>query len=98
MKGTVDPVELHNAAGKFRTLAEEFTTVYNRLITTASTMGDAWNAEDNLAYVEQINGFCDDLKNMAERLVTAATNLDQQATNYETVRDNNKTSVKQLAN
>ena len=98
MRLTVDPPELHKAASKFNELAQEYTTVYQRLINSASTMGEAWKAADNLAFVDQINGFCDDLKNMTDHLTQAATALDMQAKNYEDVRDNNISSVKQLAN
>ena len=95
---SVDPVELHSAAQKFNQLAQEYTNVYTRLLNTAQTMGDAWNSADNLAFVEQLNGFCDDLKSMASKLELSAQALNQQADNYETVRDNNVTMVKQLAN
>ena len=98
MKFVVDPHELHKASQKFTQLAEEYTSVYNRLMNTASTMGEAWKAADNLAFVEQITGFCDDLKAMTDHLQQAAQALEQQATNYETTRDNNVTGVKQLAN
>ena len=50
----VDPPELHKSSQKFTQLAEEYTSVYNRLMNTASTMGEAWKAADNLAFVEQI--------------------------------------------
>lgn len=98
MKLSVDPLELHKAAGTFNQLASDYSAIYNRLINTASTMGEAWNAADNLAYVEQIKGFCDDLKAMTQHLETAAKALEQQAQNYESTRDNNITGVKQLAN
>ena len=94
----VDPPELHKASQKFTQLAGDYTTVYNRLMNTASTMGEAWKAADNLAFVEQITGFCDDLKAMTEHLEQASQALEQQALNYETTRDNNITNVKQLAN
>jgi uncharacterized protein YukE len=61
-------------------------------------MGEAWSAADNLAFVEQIDGFCEELKAMAGHLDQASQALDQQATNYETVRDNNVAGVKKLAN
>ena len=98
MKLIVDPPELHKASQKFIQLSGDYTSVYERLINTASTMGEAWKAADNLAFVEQINGFCDDLRAMAEHLDQAAQALEQQALNYETTRDNNITGVKQLAN
>jgi WXG100 family type VII secretion target len=98
MRFNVDPPELHKAAGKFTQLSGEYESVYSRLMNTASTMGEAWKAADNLAFVDQINGFCEELKAMTGHLTQAATALDQQATNYETTRDNNVTGVKQLAN
>jgi WXG100 family type VII secretion target len=98
MRFVVDPPELHKASQKFTQLSGEYTSVYNRLINTASTMGEAWKAADNLAFVEQITGFCDELKAMTEHLEQAAQALEQQAVNYETTRDNNITGVKQLAN
>lgn len=98
MKIVVDPPELHKTSQSFTQLAGDYTSVYNRLINAASTMGEAWKAADNLAYVEQINGFCEELKAMAQHLEQAAAALEQQALNYEKTRDNNITGVKQLAN
>lgn len=98
MKLVVDPPELHKAASTFAQLASDYSSIYNRLLNTASTMGEAWKAADNLAYVDQINGFCDDLKAMTQHLEQASKALEQQAQNYESTRDNNITSVKQLAN
>jgi len=98
MKFVVDPPELHRASQKFTKLSEEYSTIYTRLLNTASTMGEAWKAADNLAFVDQINGFCVELKAMSTHLQQAAVALKQQATNYETTRDSNVTGVKQLKN
>lgn len=98
MKLMVDPPELHKASSKFTQLADDYRNVYTRLLNTASTMGEAWKAADNLAYVDQINGFCEELKAMTDHLEQAAKALEQQAANYEGTRDNNVTGVKQLAN
>ena len=98
MKFTVDPPELHKASQRLSQLSGEYTDVYNRLMTTASTMGEAWKAADNLAFVDQIKGFCDELKAMSDHLLQAGKALEQQAANYETTRENNITGVKQLAN
>ena len=98
MKLVVDPPELHKASQRFQQLSGEYTDVYKRLMNTASTMGEAWKSADNLAFVEQINGFCDDFKAMTDHLDQAAKALEQQAANYETTRENNISSVKQLAN
>ena len=98
MRLVVDPPELHRAADKFSQLAGEYTGVYNRLLNTASTMGDAWKAADNLAFVDQINGFLDDLQAMTAHLNQASQALTRQAQNYESTRDNNVTGVRTLAN
>lgn len=98
MKLVVDPPELHKASQKFTQLAGDYTSVYNRLMNTASTMGEAWKAADNLAFVEQITGFCEELREMAAHLEQAAQAIEQQAVNYETTRDNNVTGVRQLQN
>ena len=98
MNFTVDPPALHAAAQKFNQLSAEYTTVYTRLLNAAQTMGNAWSAADNQVFVDQINGFCEELKAMASHLDQASQALTQQAKNYETVRDNNVTGVKQLAN
>ena len=98
MKASVDPPELRKASQKFTQLAGDYTSVYNRLMNTASMMGEAWKAADNLAFVDQINGFCEELKAMTTHLEQAAQALEQQAVNYETTRDNNITGVKQLQN
>ena len=97
MTFTVDPPALHSAAQKFSQLSQEYTSVYHRLLNSAQTMGDAWNSADNQAFVDQINGFCEELKAMATHLEQAAQALNQQATNYETTRDNNVTAVRQLS-
>ena len=98
MKLIVDPPELHAVSKRFLDLSGEYDDVYKRLMNTASTMGEAWKAADNLAFVDQITGFCDDLEYMVNRLIQASKTLEQQAINYETTRDTNITNVRQLAN
>lgn len=94
----VTPEELGKASQKLQTISESYTQIYTELLQQASTMGAAWEADDNLAFVEQINGFCEELKMMASKLSTAAQTLEKQKTNYETRRENNIVQVKKLAN
>lgn len=61
-------------------------------------MGSAWEGADNLAFVEQINGFTDELKMMASKLSTASQALEKQRANYVARQDNNITQVKKLIN
>ena len=95
---SMDPVEVHNAAKEFRRLSENYTEVYTSLMNSASTMGEAWDSADNLAFVDQIKGLCDDLKAMTDHLNICAEALDKQASNVEEVRDYNKTNVRKLVN
>lgn len=98
MKMTTDTGEMRKASQKLTQLAEEYTSVYTRLLNTTSTMGDAWKAPDNLAYVEQINGFLEELEAMTSHIEQSAQALEQQALNYEATVENNVAGVKKLVN
>lgn len=98
MNFTVDTADLRTAAKKFNDLSQEYTAVYTRLLNAARTMGSAWDSADNQSYVDQINGFCEELKAMSAHLNQGAQSLNQQAGNYETTRDNNIAGSRQLAN
>ena len=58
----VTPEQLEAASKKLHEYAISYTEIYSRLLQQAETMGEAWQGADNLAYVEQINGFCDNLR------------------------------------
>jgi len=98
MRLIVDPPQLHSASDKFNQLAGDYGQVHTRLMNTARTMGEAWKAADNLAFVDQITGFCSSLQAMTAHLEQAGQALKQQATNYETAQRHNIDSVRQLAN
>ena len=98
MRIVVDPPELHAASADFRNLSAEYRTVYMSLLNTANTMGMAWQAADNLAFVEHINVFCDSLNKMVLHLEQASEALTVQANNYESTRDHNITAVRTLVN
>jgi WXG100 family type VII secretion target len=94
----VTPQELDAASKKLAQLSETYTGIYTQLMQAAGTMGEAWEGEDNLAFVDQINGFNDDLKNMATKLQTASQALEQQRTNYVNTQENNTVQVRKLSN
>ena len=98
MKLVTDPAQMRSAAQKMNGLSNDYTQIYNRMMNVASTMGEAWKAADNLAFVDQINGLCDDLKNMAAHLERAGQALNAQAGNYETTQETNIAGVRTLAN
>ena len=78
--------------------SETYTEIYNQLMQLAETMGTAWEGSDNLAFVEQIKGFTDDLQNMAKKLSAASQALDKQRANYVARQEDNVTQVKKLVN
>lgn len=98
MKITTDTGEMRSASQKLMQMSEDYTSIYTRLLETASTMGEAWKAPDNLAYVEQINGFLEELNQMTKHIEQSATALEQQAANYEQTVEHNTAEVKKLVN
>ena len=94
----VTPQELEAASKKFAGLSETYTGIYTELMQVASTMGEAWEGEDNAAFVDQITGFTKDLQTMAEKLRIASEALEKQRTNYVTMQESNAGQVRKLTN
>ena len=94
----VTPQELETASKKMAELSETYTSIYTQLMQVASTMGEAWEGEDDLAFVDQINGFNDDLKSMADKLQTASQALETQRQNYVQRQEHNMAQVRKLTN
>ena len=90
--------EMAKASQKLQTLSETYTEIYTQLMQEANTMGTAWEGADNLAFVEQITGFTEELKAMAAKLSLASQALEKQKSNYVSQQENNITEVKKLAN
>ena len=90
--------DMAKAAQRLQNISEIYTDIYTQLMQEANTMGTGWEGADNLAFVEQINGFTDELKTMAAKLSAASQALDKQRANYITRQDNNIAQVKKLVN
>ena len=86
------------ASQKLQELSETYTEVYTQLMQEASTMGSAWEGADNLAFVERITGFTEELKMMATKLSTASQALKRQRDNYAARQENNIAQVNKLVN
>lgn len=95
---TVTTGELGKASKKLEELSTSYEQVYKKLIQQAETMGKAYEAPDNLDFVAQIKGFCEELAAMATKLKTGSETLNTQKTNYETQSQNNSAAVKKLTN
>ena len=90
--------EMAKSAQKLQTISNNYQEIANTLMEHARTMGAAWESAGNQAFVEQINGFSAELKEMADKLSLAGKTLDQQRANYVARQDDNITQVKKLEN
>jgi WXG100 family type VII secretion target len=90
--------DMAKAAQRLQAISETYTEIYTQLLQEANTMGTAWEGADNLAFVERITGFTDNLKDMASKLALASQALDKQRANYVARQDHNITQVKKLVN
>ena len=97
-KITVNPNELEEAAAFLRQSAEEYDSIAKKLMNAATTMGSAYESDDNKAFVTQIEGCADDLKKMVVKVRQQAEVLDKQAKAFEETTAANVTAVKNLVN
>ncbi len=95
---TVTPEELGNVAQKLKSRSETYSEIYKQLMQEASGMGEAWKGEDNLKFVDQINGFCQELQQMAQKIMVASEALNKVKTNYEERQQANIAAISKLKN
>jgi len=56
---------LKSASEKMKGLAAQYRQIYTQLYSEVRGMGTAWQGADNRKYIEQINGFEQDLRDLA---------------------------------
>lgn len=95
---TVDPSKLDDTAAKLAEFATTYRAVAKQMMSDVTTMGAAWQGEDNQAFCSQISGFTEKLEQMAKKLEKSSETMKQQSTNYKTRQDTITSSVKNLAN
>jgi len=95
---SVEPEQLKSAATKISGYADSFEEIYKNLLSQAETMEEAWQGDDNLAYVEKIKTLTTRLEDMTEKLRNASSTLTQQADNYDQRRQDNIIQVGNLSN
>lgn len=94
----VTPEELERVGKQLQEMSKTYTGIYTQLLQESSTMGAAWEGADNQAFVQQINGFTDELRQMATKLETAGEALLQQKTQYQSRQEDNIAQVQRLTN
>lgn len=95
---TVTPEELDSASKKLQQNAETFTEIYKLLLQKSNTMAEAWQGEDNLKFVERINGLTNELQQMAEKLTVASQTLMKQKETYVQRQEANIAAINKLQN
>lgn len=63
--------------------AQDFDSITSKLKATATTMGTAYESDDNRKFVSRVEAMCVDLKNLADRLRNASQIITQQAGEYD---------------
>ncbi len=94
----VDPTKIDAASSKLAEYSSTYDAIAKQLMSDATTMGEAWQGEDNVAFCNQIKGFAEELTQMAKKLKTGSETLSQQSSNYKTRQDSITSSVKSLTN
>lgn len=94
----VTPEILKSTSEKLNEHSENYKAIYQQLLQEASTMGTAWDGEDNLAFVNQINGCLDDLQAMANKLKVASEAMFKQHANYVNRQSENIAQAQKLTN
>lgn len=94
----VTPEELESAAGRIEGLAADYKTQYEKLYSETSAMASTWAGKDNLAFINQIDGFKDDLQTMHAEMLNYADYLRKTAKAYRDTQDAVVTEARKLAN
>lgn len=94
----VEPQKLDNAAGKIETLANDYKALYNKLYGKTDELATSWSGKDNVAFVEQIAGFRDDLDGMYRLMMNYVDFLRQSAKAYRETQDAVVSEARKLVN
>ena len=94
----VTPELLEKAAQEIEALAGDYQSQYNQLYSETGAMASSWSGKDNLAFVNQIDGFKEDFKKMYDHMIKYADFLRISAEAYRTTQDNVVLRAKNLVN
>ena len=93
---SVEPQALKGTAAKLNDQAGEYERIYKQLIQVASSMGQAYDSEDNKKFVASIEGCCTALQEMANQIRNASEILSQASTGYSTTEEHNAQQASRL--
>lgn len=93
---SVDPSALQSASTKLAAASSEYERIYKQLIQTATSLGSAYESEDNKAFVSKIEGCCAALQGMANELMNNSARLAKIAQNYTDTMEHNVSEASKL--
>lgn len=94
----VTPEQLDTTAGRIESMANEYKTQYDNLYNKTDALRSTWDGKDNVAYVDQIAGFKDDLKKMYDLMNRYADFLRKSAKTYRETQDAVVSEARKLVN
>ena len=94
----VTPEMLEQAATSIESLAKEYKAQYTELYSTTGSLASTWSGADNVAFVNQIEGFKDDLEKMYTLMNRYAQYLRTTAKSYRDTQDSIIKQAKSLLN
>lgn len=94
----VTPEQLESAAGRIEGLAADYKTQYDQLYSETNAMASSWSGKDNVAFVNQIDGFKDDFAKMHALMLNYADFLRKSAKAYRSTQDTVVSEARKLAN
>ncbi len=94
----VTPQQLDTAAGKIEGLAGDYKTQYESLYKEADALGSGYEGEGKKTFINQLNGFKDDLEKMYGLMNQYADFLRKTAKTYRETQQNIVSQAKTLPN
>lgn len=94
----VTPEQLESAAGRIEGLAADYKTQYDALYNETNSMASTWQGKDNVAFVDQIDGFKDDFKKMHTLMLDYADFLRKSAKAYHDTQEDVVKAAQKLVN
>ncbi len=94
----VTPEQLESTAGRIESLAADYKAQYDQLYSETNAMASTWSGKDNVAFVQQIDGFKDDFAKMHTLMLNYADFLRKSAKAYRDTQDTVVSEARKLVN
>lgn len=94
----VTPEQLESTAGRIESLAADYKAQYDQLYSKTNAMASTWSGKDNVAFVNQIDGFKDDFEKMHTLMLNYADFLRKSAKAYRDTQDTVVSEARKLVN